>query len=60
MKVEIVVDNMEEFAQMESELFGMESTRYMFCSIHVVSTGITYYYETQYNAVTNSWLFVTI
>lgn len=60
MRVDFVVDNEKEFIEREMDLFGMAASQYMTFSIHVISTGITYYYETEYNKDTDSWLVVTI
>lgn len=60
MKVEIVVDNEKDFVQAEQDLFAMTAGQYMIFSIHVTSTGITYFYETQYNKDVDAWLVVTI
>lgn len=60
MSVEIVVDNMRDFAQAEMYLFKLTFDRYVKFEIFIMSTGETYFYETQYQPEYGVWLIETI
>lgn len=60
MRVEILVDDMKQFADAEMYLFGLEFDRHISFEIFVYSTGETWFYSTEYHPEIDKWLVETI